>query len=117
MNPAGLIECTFYIPVNRDPNLSDGLPHAADLWEQLDNELFALFGGRTVSPDLYRGFYRDPDTGGRVDDQSWQFIVAVPERELPVLRELLGRACEWFEQKCVYLSVAGNVEFVERKKP
>jgi hypothetical protein len=106
------VECSFFIPVHRDRNLSDGGLHPAELWIRLDEELFFLFSGRTLAPDLYRGFYRDPDTGERVDDESRRYLVALPESELPGLRDLLSRACEWFRQKCIYLSVAGRVEFI-----
>jgi hypothetical protein len=98
-----------------DANLSDGRPHGPDAWAKLDLELYVRFEGGTQAPDLYRGCYRDPDTGQRVDDESSRFIVAVPESKLDELRAVLVEACEWFQQKCIYLSVAGYVEFL--KKP
>ena len=107
-----LVECSFYIPINRDANISDGLPHTTDLWEKLDIELYKRFEGGTVAPGLYQGFYRDPDTGTRVDDESMPYIVALPEEKLEPLKALLREACEWFQQKCVYLSIAGRVEFI-----
>jgi hypothetical protein len=76
--------------------------------------LFARFDGGTAAPDLYRGFYRDPDTGLRVDDEARRFIVAVSETSLDEVRRLLAEACDWFQQKCIYLSVAGQVEFVRK---
>ena len=81
---------------------------------KLDGELFRRFAGGTQAPDLYRGFYRDPDTGQRVDDESARFIVALPESQVDELRQLLVEACNWFYQKCIYLSVAGQVEFVNK---
>ena len=96
--------------------MSDGQIHSAEVWAWLDNDLFILFGGRTVAPGLYEGFYPDPESGERVDDQSRRYEVAIPDSELPILRELLVQACDWFEQKCIYLSVAGVVEFVQRRQ-
>ena len=112
MPPDQTPECEFYIPKNRDKNLSDGQPHPTEAWEWLDNELDTEFQAGTMAPGLYRGFYRDPDTHERVDDESYKFIVAIPASALPRLRGLLMRACNVFQQKCIYLSVAGQVEFV-----
>lgn len=109
-----LLECSFFISINRDANLSDGLPHETDIWEKLDNELYCRFEVGTTAPGLYQGFYRDPDTGSRVDDESIRYIIALPESQLEALRVFLREACEWFQQKCLYLSVAGHVEFVRR---
>jgi hypothetical protein len=111
---AGQKECSFFIPLTRDSNLSDGLPHKADVWEKLETELFARFSGGTTAPGVYTGFYADPDTGQRVNDESKRFIVALSESRLPELRQLLADACEWFQQKCIYLSVGGDVEFINK---
>jgi hypothetical protein len=87
---------------------------ATKVWRWLDAELFLRFGGRTVAPGFYQGFYADPDTGEKVADESRKFIVAVPHSQVSQLRSLLIEACGQFQQKCIYLSIAGNVEFVER---
>jgi hypothetical protein len=47
-----------------------------------------------------------------MDDSSRKFIVALPRRRLRELRALLVEACGVFQQKCIYLSVGGTVEFV-----
>jgi hypothetical protein len=99
-----LVECSFFIPIRRDPILSDGEPHPPDVWRWLDELLFDLFGGRTLAPGFYRGFYRDPDTGQQVDDESRRYIVALPESEVARLRVLLASCCEWFQQKCIGLT-------------
>jgi hypothetical protein len=39
--------------------------------------------------------------------------VAVADEKLDQLRSLLRAACLFFGQKCIYLSVAGHVEFIE----
>jgi hypothetical protein len=114
MATVALLECSFLIPIRRDANLSDGLLHEADTWDKLEVELFERFGGGTTAPGIYAGFYADPDTGKRVDDESKRLIVAVPESRLGDLRQLVAEACDWFQQKCIYLSVAGHVEFVSK---
>ena len=79
----------------------------------LDMELFDRFGGGTAAPGKYRGFYTDPDTKQRVGDESFRFIVAVPEvRKLDRLRLFLSAVCVMFGQKCIYLSIAGRVESI-----
>lgn len=109
----GTIECSFFVPLNRDAILSDGLQHPTEAWEWLDNELFVRFSGGTKAPGTYQGFYRDPNTGQRVDDESYRFVVALSESEVDPLRSMLRAACVLFAQKCIYLSVAGKVEFIE----
>ncbi|MFQ5731192.1 MAG: hypothetical protein ACE5KM_04460 [Planctomycetaceae bacterium] len=106
-------ECSFLIPICGDANLSDGDPHPVEYWEWLFDELFERFGGGTLAPGMWEGFYTDPDSGTRVSDESRKYIVAILESELPSLRGFLAECCREFDQKCVYLSVAGDVEFVE----
>lgn len=108
-----VLECSFFVPIRRDANLSDGEMHLADDWEWLDDELFDHFSGGTIAPGLYEGFYRDPDTQERVTDKSFKYEVALPESHLDELRALMATACVKFQQKCIYLSVAGQVEFIE----
>ena len=111
-----VIECSFLIPIRRDPNLSDCHPNSPATWSWLKTALYERFGGGTRAPGLYEGFYRDPDTGARVDDESREYTVALPRNRLKALRSLLIEACEVFAQKCIYLSVAGRVEFIKAKK-
>jgi hypothetical protein len=108
-----IIECSFLLPITRDLILSDGGRHSSALWEWLDFELFDRFAGGTVAPGFYKGFYRDPETGERVEDACKQFTVAIEEERLDDLRGLLRAACLLFGQKCIYLSIAGHVEFIE----
>ena len=107
-----VVECSFLIPVCRDANLGDGDLHPANAWEWLDDELFVRFDGGTLAPGTYEGFYRDGDTGKRVSDRSRKYLVAVGGHVVDKLREMLVKACSVFSQKCIYLSVAGQVEFV-----
>jgi hypothetical protein len=107
-----LLECSFLIPIRRDLNLSDGRTHLAATWAWLEHELY-VFGGATRAPDLYEGWYLDPDTGEQIRDRSRKYFVAVPRAGVGELRRVLRLACAKFGQKCIYLSVAGRVEFVE----
>jgi len=109
-----IVECSFLIPVLRDNALSDGTEHSTEQWEWLTSELWDRFGGATESPGLYSGFYTDPDTGEKVTDESRRFTVAVSEQRLEDVRDLMREACQIFCQKCIYLSIAGKVEFIER---
>jgi hypothetical protein len=106
------VECSFLIPVRRDRNLSDGKAHGLATWSWLEDSLNA-FGGATRAPALYEGWYLDPDTREPVRDQSRRYIVAVATKRVAGLRKILRQACVKFAQKCIYLSVAGYVEFVE----
>lgn len=109
-----LLECAFLIPLRRDKILSDGKKHERKTWEWLRKQLFQ-FGGGARGNETMSGFYEDPDTHERVWDDSWKYFVAVRRKEILCLRSLLVRACDVFEQKCIYLSVAGHVEFVWRR--
>jgi hypothetical protein len=114
MDSAPTIECTFFVPIRRDADLSDGGLHSNDVWVWLADDLYVLAqGGPTVAPGLYGGFYRDPGTGERVADQSRKYIVALSQDRLDELRTLLAVACRVFHQKCIYLSIAGVVEFIQ----
>ncbi|HEX4130046.1 MAG TPA: hypothetical protein VHZ24_08380 [Pirellulales bacterium] len=112
MSPSDYLECSFFIPLVRDAELADGEPHPRRVWKWLDNELYVRFRGGTTAPGEYRGFYQDPDTGKQTSDRSRRFIVAIPEDRLDELRKLLLACCVFFAQKCIYLSVAGKVEFI-----
>ena len=110
--PSQWKECAFLIPIQRDAVLSDGELHSTEAWEWLRDELFVRFDGVSQAPGLYSGAYRDPDTGQRVNDESRRFIVALPEERVEELKVMLRIACEVFQQKCIYLSIAGSVELV-----
>ena len=115
MSPQVLRECRFLIPLSRDKETSDGELHQSDTWQWLDSELAERFGGRTKSTEKLQGTWKNPKTGAITSDESIQFIVAVQEVCLDELRDVLSLACVVFAQQCIYLSIAGNVEFVEPK--
>ncbi|REJ72010.1 MAG: hypothetical protein DWQ29_22205 [Planctomycetota bacterium] len=108
------VECGFLVPIRGDAALSDGSVHAPEQWEWLRAEIWSQFGGVTESPGLHVGFYQNPDTEEMVTDESRRFTVAVQEHEVDNLRDLMREACVMFCQKCIYLSIAGRVEFIER---
>ena len=110
-----LVECSFLIPVRRDALMSDGKPHEPVAWDRLEDELYVRLMSGTTAPGLYVGFYTDPDTGQKVSDESRRMIVAIPEQRVDDLRQLISEACDWFQQKCIYLSIAGRVEFIGGK--
>jgi hypothetical protein len=106
-----LLEWAFLIPVRRDRNLSNGRPHRQATWNWLEASL-AEFGGATRDTAPQEGWYLDRDSGERVPDTSRRYYVAVAPKQLARLRAVLRQACVEFHQKCIYLSVAGAVEFV-----
>jgi hypothetical protein len=107
-----LLECSFLIPVRRNRSLSDDQRHYRQVWDWPDDRP-DQFGGGTRDTAQQEGGYLDRDTGERVSDRSWRYTVAVPSKEVPRLRAVWREACEVFRQKCIYRSIAGQVEFVE----
>lgn len=110
------VECSFFVPLRRDANLADGELHSTLAWTWLHDELDRIFGGLTEAPGIYRGAYIDPDTKAKVKDWSRRYIVALESKDVRKLRRLLAQACSVFEQKCIYLSVAGHVEFIQNRE-
>jgi hypothetical protein len=110
-----IVQCEFLIPMRRDSKLSDGDKHAITAWKWLNYSLWKEFRGFTVAPGLYKGFYEDPDDGSIVSDESAHYEIAIPQLRLDDLRALLQEACLIFQQKCIYLSVMGHVEFVRTR--
>ena len=108
-----VLECSFLIPIHRDPILSDGRPHHIKAWRRLSEGLYQRFEGWTLSPGLHSGAYQDPDTLRPVRDRCRKYTVAVSKSDIEGLREFLAKACIRFRQKCIYLSIAGQVEFIE----
>lgn len=111
-----LIECSFLIPVVRDSNRA---PHPRSAWRALGKALMAAFPEGHTGPEVaYRdvrpvkGEYADFVTGRIVRDLSRRYTVAVPIVKLHALRRMLSRTATTFDQKAIYLSVAGRVEFV-----
>jgi hypothetical protein len=110
-----LVECSFFIPIRRDASFSDGMAQGKKDWRWLSAQLTARFGSWTTAPGLYQGVWTNPDTGQLVSDLSKKYLVALSRGDIPRLRTFLRRVCKRFGQQCLYLSIAGIVEFVENK--
>lgn len=118
-----LVECSFPIPIVRD---SDRLPHQPHAWDDLTIELRTLVksyprghqGPKTVfhwEEDVTPGEYEEGPTSGVTRDESRKYWIALPADKAEDLRAMLRRACNTFDQRAIYLSVAGRVEFVEAR--
>ena len=105
-------ECSFLIPLRRDKYLSNGRVHHPKLWRWLQDEMLRRLPGGTRAGHTYEGWYRDPDTDEVVFDKLRKYFVALPRKDVPVLRRLLAEACIAFKQKCIYLCVGGIAELV-----
>lgn len=112
-----LLECSFLIPMVRDGTRSF---HSSAVWIRFHAALQDAFEGFS-GPERFFGFrdvrfvlgeYTEGRTGRRVWDESRRYTIAIPESRVGILRKLLRRAACSFDQKCIYLSVAGAVEFV-----
>ena len=57
-----------------------------------------------------------PTRNSRCADLSTKYVVAIPAERIDELRSLLSVACFSFQQKCIYLNVAGQVEFIQGSK-
>ena len=112
MVAAPLAECSFYIPIRRDAEISDGKPHSPKAWSWLGKALYARFSAWTLSPGLYEGVWKSPKTGQPIRDKSYRYVVALNPSRLDELRGLMVEACGVFKQKTMYLSIAGMVEFI-----
>src|SRR4051812_27311354 len=61
---------------------------------------------------LVPGEYEEKAGTPPVADTSRRYLLAIPEGKVNDLRLLLRMAAHTFDQKAIYLSVAGTVEFV-----
>lgn len=110
-----LVECHFLVPLVRDGNRR---PHQPSAWRLLQDALFRRFGGRSGPEGLYVAIRPTPGeytshSGGRVEDESRRYIVAVEEKRVDELKRLLARVANTFDQEAIYLSVCGRVVFVQ----
>lgn len=105
-------ECRFLIPLRRDSETSGGEMHTTEAWQWLKEELVERFGGWTVIPGV-QGEWKSASSGKTVADESLQFTVAVADESLDEMRTFLRKACVVFAQQCIYLSIAGHVEFLD----
>ena len=109
--------CVFLIPVVRD---SDRKPHTPLAWRLLQDVLIQTFGGSSGPEEVL--YYRSPEAvpgmwtpGGSespVEDRSRKYTLAIPRDRVEDLRVVLRRAGNSFDQRVIYLEVAGYAEFV-----
>jgi hypothetical protein len=118
-----LVECSFPIPILRD---GDRQPHQPHAWDDLTIELRKLVksfprghqGPKTVyhwEEDVTPGEYEEGPTSRVARDESRKYWIALPAENVNDLREMLRRAANTFDQRAIYLSVAGRVEFIEAR--
>ena len=116
-----LVECSFPIPIVRDGDRQSHQPHT---WADLTIELRNLVksypkghqGPKTVfhwEEDVTPGEYEEGPASGMTRDESRKYWIALPAEKVEDLRAMLRRAANTFDQRAIYLSVAGHVEFVE----
>ncbi|MBL4846040.1 MAG: hypothetical protein JKY65_10980 [Planctomycetes bacterium] len=115
MEDSELVECHFLVPLVRDGNRR---PHQPSAWRFLQDSLFRRFGGRSGPEGLYVAIRPTPGeykshSGGRVEDESRRYIVAVEESRVDELKRFLARVANTFDQEAIYLSVRGRVVFVQ----
>ena len=108
-----IVEAVFLIPIREDQQVGNGRLHPHTRWQRLTRDLYQMFDGWSREPGLVEGVYKDPDTSQAVSDKSRRYLVALPRREIDRLRRYLRKIGPVFKQKVIYLSVAGEVEFVE----
>jgi len=108
----------FLVPLVRD---SDRLPHAPILWRLLQDALLRVVGGFTGPETVLCYRHRETTRGvwspavGEmpVEDLSRKYVAAVPQERIDELRALLRRVGNSFDQRVMYLEVAGYAEFLE----
>ncbi len=61
------------------------------------------------------GEYEEGPTSSATQDESRKYWIALPEEKVEDLRQMLRRAANTFDQRSIYLSVAGRVEFICRR--
>lgn len=99
---------------------SDRQPHQPLAWRLLQDEIGRRFPEGHSGPeifyravDLVPGEYSDAPGDPPIRDRNRHYILAIPTTRIDEVRELLQKAAVTFDQKAMYLSVAGSVEFIE----
>ncbi len=110
------VQCEFFVPIVRD---ADKMPHQPIVWNLLVNEIRRCFPAGHSGPEtFYRGDalvpgeYEANTQAPPIKDISRRYLLAIPESKVNDLRLLLRMAAHSFDQQAIYLSVAGQVEFV-----
>ena len=110
------VQCEFFVPIVRN---SDKVPHQPSAWMALGNEIRRAFPAGHSGPEtFYRGDslipgeYEDVPKEPPIADESRRYLLAIPESKVDDLRRILRKAANTFDQKAMYLSVKGIVEFI-----
>ncbi|MBM4071099.1 MAG: hypothetical protein FJ271_19455 [Planctomycetes bacterium] len=110
------VQCEFFVPIVRN---SDKQPHQPTAWNLLGNEIRRAFPAGHSGPEtFYRGDalvpgeYEDSPGDPPITDTSRRYLLAILPSRVEELRQLLRRAANTFDQKAIYLSVRGDVEFI-----
>jgi len=114
-----LVECTFLIPILRDSE--PRRPHAPLAWKTFEDALRRTSPSGHQGPEtvfrvaeLVPGEYLDDGPRRRTADENRRYIVALPKERVRDLRAFLRKAANTFDQRTIYLSIRGKVEFVKR---
>jgi hypothetical protein len=110
--------CSFLIPIVRD---SDRKPHPPVLWRLLHDSLLRAFGAWSGPEAVVYYRQQEPVPGTwspgegeePVEDLSRRYTLAVPADRVDDLRALIRRAGNSFDQRAMYLEVAGYAELLE----
>jgi hypothetical protein len=110
--------CVFLVPIVRD---SDRKPHPPVLWRLLQDALIrkfgALSGPETVlyyrKTEAVSGMWSPGEGEEAVEDLSRKYTVAIRADQVNELRALLRRVGNSFDQRVMYLEVAGYAELLE----
>jgi hypothetical protein len=110
------VQCEFLVPIVRN---SDKQPHQPTTWKSLGDEIRRAFPAGHSGPEtFYRGDslvpgeYEDSPGDPPITDTSRRYLLAISPSRVEELRQLLRRAANTFDQKAIYLSVKGDVEFI-----
>jgi hypothetical protein len=110
------VQCEFFVPIVRN---SDKQPHQPTTWNLLGNEIRRAFPAGHSGPEtFYRGDtlvpgeYEDSPGDPPITDTSRRYLLAILTSRVEELRQLLRRVANTFDQKAIYLSVKGDVEFI-----
>jgi hypothetical protein len=105
----GLVECTFLIPLVGN---SDRRQHSPTAWRDFAEDLLELYGAFSGPEIYFRTVSLVAGEWEGIKDKSRRYTVALPRNRIPVLRGFLEEQCCRFDQEAIYLSVAGEVEFI-----
>src|SRR5215813_5358828 len=101
------VQCEFFIPIVRN---SDKKPHQPIAWSLLVTEIRRAFPAGHSGPEIfYRGDtlvpgeYEEHPGTPPIQDTSRRYLLALPEKRVDDLRQLLRKAAQTFDQLAIYL--------------